>query len=274
LTGVPGIPSNFNEAQSSTAQVATLTLTTVSGVVSAGGVTRLAQIATLTLNGVAGGSISGPRTTTAQVAALLLVGVPGSSGIGFRTDAQTATVTLTGLQGVSRGGATAMLAQIAQIILTGVRGISVRPFAVSAHSYSTPNRSQRVEIRVNDVDKQWAVFVRGPETVLIEQPGYYVTHTSGLVDWYRAGELVAQTAMTFPTTAGTVELECNTDLCILRVHGVEVARHDFSAAPLTGDDGHQGFAAYGGAALIITDAEGGALSDVPAVAPGQVRRPL
>ena len=78
----------------------------------------------------------------------------------------------------------------------------------------------------------------------------------------------------FTTAGATIELECTGDLCILQVHGLEVARHDFSDNPIVGDDDHQGFASYGGAGLIITDAEGGGMAPVVTVSPAGQRRTL
>ena len=292
--------------QTTTAQIATLLLTTVSGVPAAGVVTVTAQRATLLLVGVAGTmSIVGGagQSITAQVAALLLTGVPGNViGSGSTVVAQVATLrltglpgtlltgltplavtaqvavlTLTGVQGVCTGGPTFVVAQVASLMLKGVRGLLILPFAVSAHTHATPGRSQRVEIRVNHANLNWALFVRAPAVVDVERPGYYVANAPAGVDWYRAGVLVASVNMApFVSTAGTIELECVGDLCTLRVHGMAVSTHDFSANPLTDDDEHQGFASYGGSLLIITDAEGGrsVSAERVLVAAGQVRRPL
>jgi hypothetical protein len=263
LTGVNGAPTG-SSPQTITAQVATLTLTGQPGTRASGGAAVAAQVAPLALSGVQGVLTPGPATKTAQVGLLALTGVPGIRTSGTTKDAQVATLTLTARSGTVAGGPTVQAAQVGLLTLTALPGRLTLPFAVSAHSFVATDRSQRVEIRVNNCDGVWAVFVRAPAEVNVERPGYYVTNTPAGVTWYRAGALVASVVLpAFTTAGGTIELECIDDLCTLRVRGVEVARHDFSDAPLTTDDDHQGFASYGGAALVITDAEGGGLPELP-----------
>jgi hypothetical protein len=108
-----------------TAQIATITLTGVAGTSSAGPVSTVAQIATMTISGLAGVSSVGPVTTTAQIATLTLTALAGVSTAGAaETVAQVATMTLTGLAGVSSAGPVTTVAQVATLTITGLSGVS------------------------------------------------------------------------------------------------------------------------------------------------------
>jgi hypothetical protein len=277
LTALPGVLTLGAAPQTKVAQIGALTLTPVAGTKVAGTVTRTAQPGALALSTVQGTLTGGAVTKTAQVAAMTLTALPGGRITIVGRAAQIAILTLTAQPGTTIVSGFVHQAQIGLLTLTADPGRLGVPFVASANNYTTSLVAQRVEIRVNDCNGQWAVFVRAPalSSVGVEWPGYYVRHTSTGLDWYRAGVLVESVVLApFTMTAGTIELECrHNDLCILRVQGLEVARRDFSEAPLAVDDDHQGFASYDN--TVITDAEGGGMPVVaPVVVTEEGREPL
>jgi hypothetical protein len=282
LTGIAGTRSvGPPPNQTATAQIVALTLTARPGSLSLiGGATQTftAQIGPLFLDEIQGTLIGGPASKTAQIAALTFTGVPGEPTRMFNATAQVATLTLTGRAGTLSFGGASQDAQSALLTFTALPGRLGIPFALSAHSDGTGLKDQRVEIRVNNCDGQWGLFVRGPAALdlAVEWPGYYVANTLDGVSWFRAGVRVeTQTLPAFTTAGGTIELECIDDLCTLRVHGMAVSTHDFSADPIVDDDDHQGFASYGGAGFAITDAEGGGIVTVaPEPEADEDREPL
>jgi hypothetical protein len=262
LTALPGVTALTAAPQAVVGQVGALTFTALVGTKTVGAVTVTRQLALLALSGVQGSLTGGPATKTAQVAVLALTGVPGVRVTLVGRLAQLATLLLTAVPGATSVGGFIKQGQIGLLTWEAMPGRLGIPFALSAHSDGTGLKDQRVEIRVNNCDGQWGLFVRGPAVLnpAVEWPGYYVANTLDGVSWYRAGIRVETVTMpAFTTAGGTIELECIDDLCTLRVHGMAVSTHDFSANPITGDDDHQGFASYGGSGFVITDAEGGGI---------------
>lgn len=118
-------PAGAAGAVTVTAQVATVTLTGVAGVITPGTVTVAAQVATLTLTGVPiTPTTASTTTTTAQVADLTLTAVPGVVTAGtVTTTAQVGTLTLAGVAGTITPGVVTVTAQVGTLTLSGVAGV-------------------------------------------------------------------------------------------------------------------------------------------------------
>lgn len=129
LTGVSGliVPGGTTV----TAQIATVALTAVPGlIVAARSIT--AQVATITVTAQPGAVQTGPATITAQIATLTLSAVPGSVAAARTVNATTATIALSGVPGSVQAGAATIAAQIASLALTAVPGAVTASKSITA----------------------------------------------------------------------------------------------------------------------------------------------
>lgn len=181
-----------SSAQTTVAQVATLTLTGVQGASTTGAVTTTAQTATVILTAVAGTVTAGAVTTSSQTAALVLTAEPGTSTTGeATTSAQPAEMTLTAVPGSSTTGSATTTGQAATLTLTAVAGTSTiagqttaqaatltfTALAGTSTTGAVTTSAQVAELTLTAV--QTAVADPNPVTVTVRSRGHTATVDDG-----------------------------------------------------------------------------------------------